>query len=131
METTKTLNEILTASGLPIETLDDGTVLPDLSGDEPDTNSDATLADIVAGNGDGWSNCDWGGKTLGGCWIERDSLTPYRGWEMTGGIYPDADYFRREFGLALEDDQANDLRQRVERASRREVRCVLDDLKAV
>jgi hypothetical protein len=54
METTmKTLNEILTASGLPIETLNDGTVLPDLSGDEPDTNSDATLADIVAGNGNG------------------------------------------------------------------------------
>ena len=96
--------------------------------------------------GGGWINCRWGDHNNGGCWVygERGayeencrrgfnlSATPYRpkavypgdvepytGWEMTGGDYPDREYFAREFGLDLNEEEVELLLEQIQRESAR------------
>lgn len=99
--------------------------------------------------GGGWINCSWGGKPIGGCWIhtaasareENDrcgwhrtqyevsegEVSAYKGCDMTGGLFPDAAYFRGEFGLDLTDEQAEELVTWLQEASERVCQPVADD----
>lgn len=97
-----------------------------------------------------WVNCSWAGKPLGGAWIlneddanERNNCEglhphhpsyhnagdayPYEGVEMTGGTSTDSEYFLAEFGLDLDDEEAELLTEKVRRQSRLACQEVADE----
>jgi hypothetical protein len=90
--------------------------------------------------GGGWINCRWGDHNNGGCWVygERGAyeencrrgvnlsgpnavypgdVEPYTGWEITGGDYPDSEYFSGEFGLNLTREESELLVEQIRQES--------------
>lgn len=101
-----------------------------------------------------WVNCAWGPGTpgIGGCWVlsagdarrENDrngwsrtpyevsagEVTAYEGSDMTGGAFPDAEYYAGVYGLDLDDEEAEKLTEWLQDESARVCQREADEILA-